>query len=69
MEAEKGLCLRNASREGNVQLLLPLCFLQLLALPENNNILRNNKLGAAGLLAVAPAIVQYTQALEALDLR
>ena len=32
-------------------------------------VLRNNRLGAGGLLALAPAIVTYTLALETLDLR
>ena len=37
--------------------------------PKITPVIRNNKLGSAGLMAVAPAIVKYNQALELLDLR
>jgi hypothetical protein len=37
--------------------------------PKIVNVFRNNKLGPAGLEAVAPAIVLYNQVLERLDLR
>ncbi len=36
---------------------------------EKHIVLRNNGFGTAGLLALAPAIVKYTLALETLDLR